>query len=60
MNKKFDQLLQRIPFYKLNFLSGFSKKVYFSSHKPHQGEQEKARRRKQIEKGMLKVDRGKT
>jgi len=28
---------------------------FFNKYAPHQGKQEKARRRKQIEKGMLKV-----
>jgi hypothetical protein len=48
--KKFKWRLTRSSFKKL---SGSS-----SIYSPHQGEQEKARRRRQIEKGLLKVTKG--
>jgi len=43
------------PFYKKHsrYLER-SKKIRFSVHSPHQGEREKARRRRQIERGILK------
>ena len=53
-NLLLQNLMQKIPFYKLKFKKNILS-MKFSRYKPHQGEQEKTRRRKQIEKGVIKI-----
>jgi hypothetical protein len=56
MNILLENLLQKIPFYKQRRGNNkrTTKKFLFSKYKPHQGEQEKSRRRRQIERGIIK------
>lgn len=54
-----ERMTPKTPFHRLRFRPNILNLAsYRSKYKPHQGEGEKARRRRQIERGILKAENG--